>query len=135
MFNEGRLQVLKAREEYLNGVIDEARNQLTNITASDKYEDILEGLIKQALFQLLENEVTLKCRENDLSLVNKILPKCVEDLNRQWDEKCTVNIDTKNFLPSTSAGGVEASAKNGKIIVVSTLESRLNLIANQVCLN
>lgn len=37
-----------------------------------------------------------------------------------------------NYLPAESAGGVELSAKGGKIRVSSTLESRLELIANQV---
>uniref|UniRef100_A0A8R1HZC8 Uncharacterized protein n=1 Tax=Caenorhabditis japonica TaxID=281687 RepID=A0A8R1HZC8_CAEJA len=44
----------------------------------------------------------------------------------------TVVVDKKNFLASESAGGVELAARAGKIKVSSTLESRLDLIANQI---
>lgn len=43
-----------------------------------------------------------------------------------------VTIDKQNYLPSDSPGGVEMTAKAGKIKVSSTLESRLELIASQV---
>uniref|UniRef100_A0A8R1I4A1 Uncharacterized protein n=2 Tax=Caenorhabditis japonica TaxID=281687 RepID=A0A8R1I4A1_CAEJA len=43
-----------------------------------------------------------------------------------------VVVDKKNFLASESAGGVELAARAGKIKVSSTLESRLDLIANQI---
>uniref|UniRef100_A0A0N4ZIC0 V-type proton ATPase subunit E n=1 Tax=Parastrongyloides trichosuri TaxID=131310 RepID=A0A0N4ZIC0_PARTI len=132
MLNEGRLQILKAKEEYLNNVIEEARSQLDNISSSDQYEEILSGLIKQALFQMLEKDVILRCREKDISLIKKILPSCVEELQKQWGDYCNVAIDTENYLPNNSAGGVEISAKGGKIMVSSTLESRLNLIARQI---
>ncbi|KHJ84052.1 hypothetical protein OESDEN_16238, partial [Oesophagostomum dentatum] len=42
-----------------------------------------------------------------------------------------VKIDKANYLSPESAGGVELSAKGGKIRVSSTLESRLDLIASQ----
>lgn len=41
-------------------------------------------------------------------------------------------IDKTNYLAEESAGGVEMSAKGGKIKVSSTLESRLDLIAGQI---
>ncbi len=44
-----------------------------------------------------------------------------------------VTIDKANFLPADSAGGVELYAKDGKIRVVSTLESRLELLSQKVC--
>lgn len=43
-----------------------------------------------------------------------------------------VKIDRSDYLPAESAGGIELTAKDGKIKVSSTLESRLELIASQV---
>lgn len=34
-----------------------------------KYSELLTNLIAQAMFQLVESEVKIKCREKDLSLV------------------------------------------------------------------
>ena len=44
-----------------------------------------------------------------------------------------VTVDKTHHLPAESAGGVEVSARGGKIRVASTLESRLDLISSQVC--
>lgn len=41
-------------------------------------------------------------------------------------------IDNEHYLAADSAGGVEMIARAGKIRVSSTLESRLDLIAEQI---
>uniref|UniRef100_A0A0M3ILC1 DHC_N2 domain-containing protein n=1 Tax=Ascaris lumbricoides TaxID=6252 RepID=A0A0M3ILC1_ASCLU len=87
--------------------------------------------VAEALFQMLEKEVILQCRSQDIQLVEKLLPECLHELEEAWGEKTKVTIDRMNYLPAESAGGVELSAKGGKIRVSSTLESRLELIANQ----
>uniref|UniRef100_A0AC35TWZ0 V-type proton ATPase subunit E n=1 Tax=Rhabditophanes sp. KR3021 TaxID=114890 RepID=A0AC35TWZ0_9BILA len=132
MLNEGRLQCLKAREEHLNNVLEEARSNLSQISQSDKWQTILEGLIKQALFQMLEKEVTLRCRKVDESLVKKILPSALDALKKAWGGETNVTIDTTNYLSDNTAGGIELSSKGGKIKVISTLESRLELISRQI---
>lgn len=43
-----------------------------------------------------------------------------------------VTIDKEHYLPADSAGGVDIFTVGGKIRVSSTLESRLELISNQV---
>lgn len=131
--NAGRLMCLKAREDHIRHVLDEAKANLSRISAdSARYPAILKGLIMQALLQLLEKEVVLRCREKDLSLVEQLLPECLNAQFQQWGDKTHVSIDKNNFLASNSAGGVEVLAKAGKIRVSSTLESRLELIAGQI---
>ncbi|VDO82353.1 unnamed protein product [Heligmosomoides polygyrus] len=128
--NEGRLQCLKAREDHIRNVLEEAKMNLSKISADQaRYPAILKGLIMQALLQMLEKEVLLQCREKDKHLVEKLLPECLDALEKQWGEKCNVD---KYFLPAESAGGIELTAKGGKIRVLSTLESRLDLIASQI---
>ncbi|KAK6053627.1 ATP synthase, subunit E [Cooperia oncophora] len=130
--NEGRLLCLRAREDHIRNVLDEARVNLSKISNDQaRYPGILKGLIMQALLQMLEKEVLLRCRERDLGLVEKLIPECLDALEKEWGEKTIVKID-KNFLPPEAAGGVELSSKGGKIRVSSTLESRLELIANQI---
>lgn len=81
---------------------------------------------------MLEKEVVLRCRQTDLELVEQLLPSCLDELQKVWGEKTRVIIDKDNYLPPDSAGGVEVLTQGGKIRVSSTLESRLDLIANQV---
>ncbi|CAI4223770.1 unnamed protein product [Auanema sp. JU1783] len=132
-YNAGRLKCLKAREEHLENVLSEAKSNLSKISGdAQRYPSILKGLIYQALLQLLEKDVTLTCREKDLSLVEQLLPDCLNALEKEWGQKSKVTVNTKHFLPSNAAGGIELSAKGGKIMVSSTLESRLDLIARQI---
>ncbi|CAI5446875.1 unnamed protein product [Caenorhabditis angaria] len=131
--NAGRLRCLKAREDHSHAVLEEARNNLSRISGdAARYPAILKGLIMQGLLQLLEKEVTFRCREKDLKLVEQLLPECLDALQKEWGDRTAVKIDKNNYLPAESAGGVELIARGGKIRVSSTLESRLELIASQI---
>lgn len=133
MLNQGRLMCLKAREDHLHRVLEEAKANLSRISGNkERYPAILKGLILQALFQMLEKEVVLQCRKVDIPLVESLLPECVDELESHWGNKTKVIIDNQHFLPVESAGGVEMTAKAGRIKVSSTLESRLELIASQI---
>lgn len=133
MLNQGRLKCLKAREDHVKNVLDEAKANLSRISSDpNRYPSILKGLIMQALFQMLEKEVVLRCRQTDLELVEQLLPSCLDELQKVWGDKTRVIIDKDNYLPPDSAGGVEVLTQGGKIRVSSTLESRLDLIANQM---
>uniref|UniRef100_A0A1I7XR77 V-type proton ATPase subunit E n=1 Tax=Heterorhabditis bacteriophora TaxID=37862 RepID=A0A1I7XR77_HETBA len=131
--NAGRLMCLKAREDHIRNVLEEAKTNLSKVSSDQsRYPSILKGLIMQALLQLLEKDVVLRCREKDLNLVEQLVPECLDDLQKTWGDRSSVKIDRQHFLPSESAGGVEISAMGGKIKVSSTLESRLELIASQI---
>lgn len=51
---------------------------------------LLKSANFQALLQMLEKEVLLQCREKDKHLVEKLLPECLDALEKQWGEKCNV---------------------------------------------
>ena len=67
-------------------------------------------------------------------MVEKLLPECLEELQKTWGHQTKITINKNSYLADDSAGGVEMYSKGGKISVKSTLESRLDLIAGQVCL-
>lgn len=67
-----------------------------------------------------------------MPLVERALPASISELKRVSGKDTKVYIDRENFLPPDVAGGVEVSTRNGKIKVVSTLESRLELLCAQV---
>jgi len=133
MLNQARLRILKAQEDHVKNVLDEARARLVHISNDQsKYMGILQGLISQGLFQLLEKEVLLKCRQKDIQLVESALPASLSELKRVSGIDTKVHIDKENSLPPDVAGGVEVSTRDGKIKVVSTLESRLELLCQQM---
>ena len=50
MLNQARLKVLKARDDHVGQVLDNAKTQLVTISKdSNKYPQLLEGLIGQVI--------------------------------------------------------------------------------------
>lgn len=133
MLNQSRLAVLKTRDDSVKQIVEETRLRLGKITEdAPKYRKMLEDLIAQGLFQLLEKEVLVRCRQQDVDIVKNVLPNAVKLLETASKIKTAVKVDEKNFLPVDCSGGVLLLAMDGKITLINTLESRLELLAAQM---
>lgn len=133
MLNQARLKALKVREDHVRNVLDEARRQLlSSIKDSDRYRDILSKLMLQALYQILEGDVLVKAREVDGPVVSSLFPDVLIKYKEASGKDLQLKLDTENFLPSECAGGIELTSGRGRIKVVNTLESRLDLISAQL---
>ncbi|CAG5958507.1 unnamed protein product [Menidia menidia] len=131
--NQARLKVLKVRDDLITDLLSEARQRLAE-TAKDpeRYAKLLEGLLLQGFFQLLEPKVTVRCRKQDVETVQAAVNNTIPVYKEAVKSTVAVRIDQDRFLPSDICGGVEVYNDNGKIKVSNTLESRLELIAQQM---
>lgn len=133
MQNQARLKVLKAREEHIKNVLEEARHKLMEVTKDhDLYSKVLQKLIAQGLFQLLEKEVTIRCRQQDVRLVQSVMGAAAQEYKDATGKDVAVKLDTDSFMPSDGCGGVEMITNKAKTKVTNTLESRLELISQQL---
>lgn len=133
MLNQSRLAVLKAREDHIKSLLREARERLAKIAKDpNQYKVMLEGLIAQGLFQLLEENVTIRCRQADVPLVREVLAKSAEAYKLASHREIKISIEQENFLPMDSSGGVELFAQQNKVKVVNTLDSRLDMMTEQM---
>jgi len=131
--NNGRLRVLKAREDHIKVLRDDTRKKLAELSQDVAgYKKLLEGLIVQGLYQLIEENVTIRCRQKDVSHVEDVLEKAIANFRTATKRDTKVTIDKVNFLSPDLAGGVELVAQNGRIKVENTLESRLELLSQQM---
>jgi len=131
--NNGRLRVLKSREDHIKLLRDDARKKLVLLSQDvTGYKKLLEGLIVQGLYQLIEDNVTIRCRQKDVAHVQDVLEKAVSSFKAATQRDTKVIIDNINFLSPELAGGVELIAQSGKIKVENTLESRLELLCQQM---
>ncbi|XP_015111721.1 V-type proton ATPase subunit E [Diachasma alloeum] len=133
MLNQARLKVLKVREDHVRNCLDEARKRLAEI-AHDRarYTEVLKLLIIQALYQLMEHNVLLRVRQVDVPLVESILGEVQDNYKAVSKKEVVLKIDSDNFLSPDSCGGVDLLAARGRIKISNTLESRLELIAQQL---
>ncbi|KFP96522.1 V-type proton ATPase subunit E 1, partial [Leptosomus discolor] len=86
----------------------------------------------QGFYQLLEPRIVVRCRKQDLAMVKAAVQKSIPIYKNATKRDVDVHIDPDNFLPEDIAGGVEIYNSDGKIKVSNTLESRLDLVAQQM---
>ncbi|EFA01142.2 V-type proton ATPase subunit E isoform X2 [Tribolium castaneum] len=133
MLNQARLKVLKVREDHVHNVLDDARKRLGEITNDQaRYSQLLESLILQSLYQLFENNIVVRVRQQDRSIIQGILPVVATKYRDATGKDVHLKIDDESHLPSETTGGVVLYAQKGKIKIDNTLEARLDLIAQQL---
>uniref|UniRef100_A0A3P9QI23 ATPase H+ transporting V1 subunit E1b n=1 Tax=Poecilia reticulata TaxID=8081 RepID=A0A3P9QI23_POERE len=103
LMNQARLKVLKARDDMISG-----------------------------FYQLLEPKVTIRCRKQDIQSVQTSIQKNIPIYKAAVKNNLEVRIDQDNFLSPDVSGGIEIYNGDGKIKVSNTLESRLDLMAQQM---
>merc|ERR1719356_651457 len=77
--NKQRLDKIKARQEVMSNIAQDARKKLVeDMKNVDQSKNFITELIVQGLLMLLESEVTVRCRECDIKLVEGCLTKAQE---------------------------------------------------------
>lgn len=131
--NKSRLRVLQQRQQLLADLFAEASKGLLTVTQdSQKYEDLVSRLIIQSLYKLMGDEVTVTCRKVDLSMVERQMEKAKSTFVDKLALPLILKIDQTNFLPDDGPGGVRMSTNGGLIVCDNTMETRLELLSEQM---
>lgn len=126
--NKARLRVLGARQEVLNEYFEEAGKQLKDASKDKtKYAKVLEGLVTEGAYALLEPVIYVKARKADQDIVKKSFDAVSKIYEKETGSKVEINLDD-DVLPAESAGGVVILNGTKKITVDNTLEERLKLL-------
>jgi V-type H+-transporting ATPase subunit E len=123
--NKARLQVLQARDQVLDEILEKARKHLRDASStSASYQELLKVLVLQCLFRLMDEKVSIACRQADVELVGKAITYATAEYGKQAGTRVNVTVEEK-YLHADCAGGVIVSSLNGKIKCDNTLETRL----------
>lgn len=140
--NRSRLEKIKARQEVLGRVTEDVTSKLqAELRSEPKHKQLITDLITQGLLMLLEDDVTVQCRQCDEKLVqgclNDAASKYTQVIRQQTgvSKSVKLSIDKSGFLPGppgggagkSCIGGVTLSCSNGSIKVNNTLDERLKL--------
>ncbi|CAL8330162.1 unnamed protein product [Boreogadus saida] len=133
LMNQARLKVLKARDDMISEMLNEARERLATIAKDPaRYPALMDGLLLQGFFQLLEPKVTIRCRKLDVQIVQASIQRSIPAFKEAVKINLEVRIDQDNYLSPDISGGVELYNARGNIKVANTLESRLDLMSQQM---
>jgi len=134
--SRSKMTVLQVQSDYFDSVIAEAKAAVP-AAISDKatYTKMLEGLIAQGLAKLLDSNVTLRCKESDLSQVEAAIPTAVSSFLEKHGKagaNCVVTVNKGAWLPASEAGGVILIGSTGKVQVDNTFSARMEIAAEQL---
>ncbi|XP_043814629.1 V-type proton ATPase subunit E isoform X2 [Manihot esculenta] len=138
--NASRIKVLQAQDDVVNSMKEAAGKDLLNVSRDNHvYKKLLNDLIVQSLLRLKEPSVLLRCRKEDLQLVESVLASA----KQEYAEKVKVHapeviIDKNVYLPPAPShhnahgpycsGGVVLASRDGKIVCENTLDARLDVV-------
>ncbi|KAL5504971.1 VMA4 [Sanghuangporus vaninii] len=129
--NKSRLRLLQRREEHLEELFEEAREELLALSKDEgRYAQLIEGIVLQGLLQLVEPEVRVLTRPKDVKLAGK----AAEGAKEQYVSITgrDISVFVVGDLSDTSAGGVKLQTSNRKISLDNTLDERLRLLEDRM---
>ncbi|WOL20500.1 V-type proton ATPase subunit E-like [Canna indica] len=138
--NASRIKVLQAQDDLVCSMKEAAAKELLLVSENDDaYQNLLKDLIVQSLLRLKEPSVLLRCREEDLQLVESVLgPAKEEYAQKAGVHSPEIVVDNKIFLPPAPSnsdthglycsGGVVLASIDGKIVFENTLDARLDVV-------
>ncbi|GMI95408.1 vacuolar ATP synthase subunit E1, embryo defective 2448 [Hibiscus trionum] len=145
--NASRIKVLQAQDDVVNEMKGSASKDLLNVSHDHHvYERLLKDLIVQSLVRLKEPAVLLRCRKEDLHLVESVLDSAKEEYASKVDvHPPEIFVDDVHLPPGPShhhgffhhhhaeahgpfcSGGVVIASRDGKIVFENTLDARLDV--------
>eukprot|EP00164_Ancoracysta_twista_P000464 GFYU01000623.1.p2 GENE.GFYU01000623.1~~GFYU01000623.1.p2 ORF type:complete len:233 (-),score=87.26 GFYU01000623.1:517-1215(-) len=138
---DSRLKVLKARDDAVQAAFEETKKQMLAITNNAaQYKQLLIDLTLQGMMRLNEADVSVRCRECDVSVVTGILPAVSASYKTKTGKDCRLTLEDERLPPPPSAnnqvnfcsGGVVLIGGKGKITCSNTLDSRLEIACEQL---
>lgn len=103
------MEKFKVKIDYINSIFDETRTALANRIRNrpEDYRNTMKNLIIEGLIKLLDENVNVICKKEDVNLVRSLLNPAKEeflDLLRQNSNKfknfeLNLSLDSKYYLP------------------------------------
>ena len=135
--NKSRLRTIEERNTLLMQAVDSVKDSLSQtVKKGDKYNKIVTDLIVQGSLMLLESEVTILCRKEDVALVKSVLSAAEKsyaaEIKSQTGATKSVKLIVDESKPLVGKiGGVVLQTNGGAIRVDNTLDTRLDLLVEK----
>ncbi|CBI34442.3 hypothetical protein AAG906_033959 [Vitis piasezkii] len=138
--NASRIKVLQAQDDLVSSMKEAASKELLHVSHDHHvYKRLLRDLVVQSLLRLKEPAVLLRCRKDDLHLVESILDSAKDEYAGKANVyPPEIIVDHQVYLPPAPShhhahgpfcsGGVVLASRDGKIVCENTLDARLDVV-------
>jgi len=149
-----RFSTMQQRDGKMKVLKQEVQKRLGEVAKSPKYNELIRFLLAQGLLTIQEEKVKVHCRKEDEKIVQgemeaakKLFQDAIAEATKDGPNgtitpNVDLELDTKDYLPPAPQkgseglpacyGGIKLSARNGKIVLKNTLDSRLDLAFQQL---
>lgn len=107
--NKLRLEKFKVKIDYINSIFEETRNALLQRIKNkpNDYKNTMKNLIIESLIKLLDENVNVICKKEDVELVTSLLEPAKKEFlellkknsNKFKNFDCVITLDSKYYLP------------------------------------
>jgi vacuolar-type H+-ATPase subunit E/Vma4 len=114
---------LKAREEVVTVVMDQARGAINAARKRPDYPKVLAGLVAEALRALGGEEFVVHADARDIEILESTVFPAVRDAMK-GEGRAVKRIEAQP-LPGATAGGVQVGVPGGNVVYDNTFETRI----------
>ena len=147
--NEKRIMKMRKVNDYIDQLNVVCRDKVKEDLANDQsaYKKLLKDLLLQGLIKLMESTVVIRCREQDVGLIEDVMEEAVSEYRQMIVDQvkifegkspdeipCKITIDTSKYLLSADEdpkagiiGGFKMLVKRGKIVLSQSVDDRIAL--------
>ncbi|KAL8103130.1 V-type proton ATPase subunit E-like [Apium graveolens] len=143
--NASRIKVLQAQDDLVNAMKEAASQELLKVSHHDShhhhlhlhhdYQGLMKALVVQCLLRLKEPAVLLRCRKDDIKMLESVLDSAKEEYAKKAKvHQPEIIVDDVHLPPSPSthgpscSGGIVMASRDGKIVIENTLDARLDVL-------
>jgi V/A-type H+-transporting ATPase subunit E len=109
---ETKMRIIKEKDAAIQRAFAEAKKSLSDFRDRGNYKEHLKNMTQEAVRELEGQKVRLHIDKRDEDLCKQILAE--------------LNENSEIITDLTSAGGLNVSTRDEKVVVFNTIESRLN---------
>lgn len=124
-YNKSKLRVLQLKDDLLNGLFESAKVALKEYAVKPTYREEMKKLLIEGIYECLEPEITIRCREKDAPLLESVMEEAKLEAEKNLGTKFQLTLDRSNWLPDSMIGGLNLYTCQGRISVLNTWEARL----------
>lgn len=135
--NKQRLAKMTAQHAVLEKIAADSKARITSdLSDAGTNQQFVTDLIVQGLLMLLEENVEIRCRPADKSIVERAIPaaadkyKGIVSQHSETKGECNLTISDNGLSPD-SLGGVVLTCKDGLISIDNTIDARLAHVMEQ----
>ncbi|KAG1136443.1 hypothetical protein G6F37_011984 [Rhizopus arrhizus] len=99
--NKTRLKILQERQQVLDDLFEEANKRIHQVSDDqDVYHTLIEGLILQGAYALMEPEIDIRCRQQDVDAVTSALETVADRYEENLKSRPNFTI-SEDYLPES----------------------------------